>query len=358
MKNPDSVGWLLENGGPIIRYLTKREILSLSTSTEKRLEDQLMQTNAVRYWMGCLNGRIGFNDIHGSRDTCFENAAGKLTVFGVRPGIVDFNQRCQPYLRVLERRQDRLNVIEVLRRTIIASLLAMAGYLVNAAVREWIAERLDTIFAFARHGHYSVYIDKDKFKGIPRAYNDYPFINPDLYIDGRFALPWIYDVFAFSALLNFAQDRSVTDKVGKVISYILDSRYQRLHDGYGIVLTANSRYNVMGWNVWLPGYNGLHANDFKMGCLVQRLELMSRFPVAVSSHWFESNLDRLQQYATDNDTYIFPLQYIKEQKNSYFVTGAHMGLGENRRRQPAYEIESTYWMMKMMNKMKMVEDSA
>lgn len=347
MKSSDCCDWLLENGGPIIRYLTARERISSRISADGQLRDRLMQSSVVRYWMGCLNGRTRFNDIHGSRDTCFENALGKLTLFGIRQGAGDFDQRCKPYLRLLEDRKNGLNVIQAFYRTIIASLLAMAGYLINASVRDWVEERLGTVFTFVRRGEYSIYVDKAKFKGVPAAFRNYPLINPDLYMNGQFALPWIYDMFAFRVLLKHTQDRAVASKIGKVISYIIDSRYQLFPDGYGIVVSGKNRYNVMGWNVWLPGYNGMHADDSKMGCLVQRLELVSEFPNVLSSRWFASNLNRLEEHTTSSGTYRFPKQYIKEKKNSYFVTGAHMGLGENRRQKLGYEIESSFWMLKI-----------
>lgn len=148
-------------------------------------------------------------------------------------------------------------------------------------------------------------------------------------------------------------DATTRKKIDSVISYITQPAYQKLHDGYGVVRTGENRYNVMGWNVWLPGYSRMHVDDFKMSCLVQRIELLSDFKSIKSDHWFRSSIAHLKTYATDKGTYIFPKQYIKEKKNSYFVTGTHMGLGENRRRKLAYEIESTYWMIKIMKRLKM-----
>jgi hypothetical protein len=189
MKSSDCRDWLLENGGPIIRYLTARERISSPIFTEDQLSDQLMQSSKVRHWMGCLSGRARFNDIHSSRDTCFENVLGKLTLFGIKQGAGDFDQRCRAYLRLLEGRKNGLNVIQVFYRTVIASLLAMGGYLAEDIVREWVEERLDTVFAFVRHGDCSIYVDKAKFKGVPAAFRNYPLINPDLYMNGQFALP-------------------------------------------------------------------------------------------------------------------------------------------------------------------------
>ena len=359
IRQDDLVQWLIDNGGEVIRYRTASELTKgYSVSTLEEMGRDLLQSELVQYWLSCLSGKTGFNDIHGRRDKCFENAMGKLTLFGLRKGMADFDLRCKTYLNLITGLDKEWSVIEVLSRTIVASLLAMGGYLTETKVRGWIEERLDTVYGFVKKGLYSIYVDKFEFKNIPAAFKNHPLINPDLYAHGKFALPWIYDIFAFSVLHNQTKEQGIRAKIASVISYILDTRYQQLHDGYGIVLTGKNHYNVMGWNVWLPGYKRMHANSFSMGCLIQRLELMSRFPDVLSNQWFTNNLDHLGSFKTDNRGYIFPKQYIQERKNSYFVTGAHMGLGENRRNKLAYKVESTFWMLKIMNNVVGVSERA
>jgi hypothetical protein len=351
MKEQSNVlNWMIDSGCDVIRYRTAAELArSYSKHNLEELERDLLKSVVVRYWLCCLNGRIGFNDIHGSRDTCFENAIGKLTLLGVRQGMGVFDRRCKPYLSLLRHAKIEPNAIGELYATIVASLLAMAGHITESVVRERIEERLDTVYSFVRNGEYSIHVGKSKFKNIPSAFKHYSLIDPDLYVEGRFALPLIYDLFSFSVLLKHTKDRSIKNKIGRVISYILDPRYQRLPDGYGIVLTGKNRYNVMGWNVWLPGYDGMHSDDFKMGCLVQRLELLSRFPGTLSHPWFIKNMDRLESFAVEDGKYTFPKQHIQERRNSYFVAGGHMGLGEDRRRKLAYTMESTFWMNRIMS---------
>jgi len=349
MKISDCSNWLLENGGPIIRHLITHNPISAPNMNEDRPGDELMHSDEVRYWQGCLTGDMSFNGIHGSRDICFENAMGKLSLFGLRRGVDDLDRLSKPYLLLLANSSKDENVIMVLYRTIIAAMLAMSGYLTAPGVREWILQRLETVNKFVNEHESAIYVEKSKFKHIPSALKNYQVVNPDLYRDGEFALPWIYDIFAFSILSGQTKDQALKTKIEGVISYVLDARYQRLPDGYGIVVSGKNRYNVMGWSVWLPCFNGMHEDDFKLGCLVQRLELMSRFPSALDSNWFISSLNYLEQYRTDGGRYLFPRHYIKEKKNSFFVTGAHMGVGESRRCRSAYEIESTFWMLKIMS---------
>ncbi|MBN2542452.1 hypothetical protein JXI42_06255 [bacterium] len=80
--------------------------------------------------------------------------------------------------------------------------------------------------------------------------------------------------------------------------------------------------------------------------------LMSHFKTAWESRWFKSCVEHLEKFRTENGTYRFPKHYLKERRNSYFVTGGHTGLGENRRKKITLEIESTFWMMKIKKDLK------
>jgi hypothetical protein len=352
MKRNDLAEWLLDSGGPIIRYLVAVEIRP-GVRDSSRMTRGLLKSDLVQQWIERLAGWTGFNAVHGSKDVCFENVMGKLAQFGLRRGMAEFDRKCRTYLVWLQksRAAGEKNVIGVFTSTLVASMLALAGYLSEPVVQETVLERLEFVHNFVRKGDYSIYAEEKDYRGIPKAFRHYPLVHPDLYPRGHFNLPWIYDIFAFQALYEYTSDRTKKQKVEKVISYIMHPAYQKLPDGYGIVLTGKNRYQVMGWNVWLPSYNGMHSNTFKMGCLIQRLELISHFPNALASFWFTSNLNRLEAYSTSRGTYVFPKDYIKEKRNTYYVTGGHMGLGENRRQKSALEIESSFWVMKIKRNM-------
>ncbi|MGD9380610.1 MAG: hypothetical protein PVI51_08585, partial [candidate division WOR-3 bacterium] len=276
MKRVDSAGWLQHNGGPIIRYLVAKE-LDRGRGALTDLERGLLAHKRVQYWLRCITGRTVFGQIHGSKDTCLENAIGKLTLFGLRKGMSKIEERCRPYMRWLHKSGSarEQNVIGVFTRTLIASMLALAGYTQESLIREIILKRLDVIYTFVKKGDYSIYADKKGSRGIPKSFAHCPLVRPELYPEGDFALPWIYDILAFRVLYVRAESASVKNKIDRVISYIMQPAYQKLHDGYGIVCTAKNRYNVMGWNVWLPGHSGIHVDDFKMSCLIQRIDLLS-----------------------------------------------------------------------------------
>jgi hypothetical protein len=350
MKDSGCRDWLLQNGGPVVRYLAASEQGRHATVNASSLQNELLGSGPVKYWMKCLTGSAVLNHIHGSRDICFENAMGKLTLYGLRKGMGDLDRRCAPYLGWLRRslNEKRPTAIFVLHQAIIAAWLAVGGYLSEQPVVDFVLRRLSTIFDFVEEDDFSIYADRAEHKRIPAAFERYPLVDPDLYIDGNFALPWIHDIFAFRALKAYLDDNDVTERIERIICYILDERYQKFHEGYGIVLTGNNQYNVTGWNVWLPCFDGLHASSFKKGCLVQRLELMSHFRTARSSRWFTDNLNMLEEFENESGRYVLSKNYLREKKSSYFVTGGHMGLGENRRRSVALEIESSFWMLGIM----------
>ena len=354
MKKPQLCEWLYQEGGPIVRYLMARESGVSSNGDSAEILDDLLTSSRVLYWLDCLTGRTGFKDIHGSHDTCFENALGKLTQYGLRRGVGVFDRKCAPYLTWLERSidQKKRSVLFVFQQAIVAAWLAVGGYLSEPAVRDFVLERLRVIDNFVKERDFSIYLDKSKCKNFPKALDKYPLIDPGLYIDGNFALPWIHDIFAFRALQTHTKDDVTSERIGHVISYVLDRRYQQFHEGYGLVLTRKNRYNVMGWDVLLPRYDGLHTSKARMGCVVQRAELMSHFTAARSHGWFLENYDMLLGFESKSGRYLLPKHFVGEMKSKYFVTGGHMGLGENRRRITGREVESTYWMMRILGNAK------
>ncbi len=52
-------------------------------------------------------------------------------------------------------------------------------------------------------------------------------------------------------------------------------------------------------------------------------------------------------YRTARGTYAFPGRMIRVGASGYWVTGAYMGLGENRRNRLMLEMESTFRMLRI-----------
>lgn len=107
-------------------------------------------------------------------------------------------------------------------------------------------------------------------------------------------MPWIYDIIGLAAYLPECGSEDDWTKPDTIINYILNDQYQKLAEGYVILLGENGRYYAMGWDAKLPGFFGTPSDDTKphggslrtLGAFVQRLILVSRFPAARSHPWF------------------------------------------------------------------------
>ena len=96
----------------------------------------------------------------------------------------------------------------------------------------------------------------------------------------------------------------------------------------------------------LSGYASYRLDEGQMWRFVLWMEAAARVPLLRESDWFRRGLDHLEGFATEAGTYRFPRDYLRERANGYYLyAGAHMGLGENRRRRAAIEIESTFHML-------------
>jgi hypothetical protein len=158
-------------------------------------------------------------------------------------------------------------------------------------------------------------------------------------------LPNIWDVFTLAYLPRDLQSRDLRQRISAIINYILDERFQSLPSGYGLLFyRANRRYYGCGWSPRLPGLRDFE-NELDQATLVLYADLMSHFAEARESDWFRACMDHLEAFRTDTGTYCFPKTYLQEKRDQGFVFGASMGLGENRQRKDALQIESTFRML-------------
>ena len=114
--------------------------------------------------------------------------------------------------------------------------------------------------------------------------------------------------------------------------------------GHILVRKADDRCHAAG-HVWLACWEPQRTVLF--------VELAARFESARRSEWFYTALADLEKHRTDEDTCRFPWEYLREKRNSdYIYQGAHMGLGENRRKRSWTEIESTFRMLNIKRLMR------
>lgn len=348
-KSPDMelATWLFENGGSVIRYGTVTELSdSLSVFDLDRLERDLLASPLVRKWLA----NLGSGPIHGSKDTYFENAMGKLLEFGLRAGMRPFHGRTHRFRRWLEDTMgSRQGMMDTLNSTIVAAGLARAGYAREKLVRAFLLKRLDHLHETIRRFGHDIYIDADTFGDMPKAWRirNRPLIDPDIYPGGAFGLPYIHDLYGLSALPADAKGRQTNKKINAVIRYVLSPEHQALEPGYGLLRHGKGRYYAIGWRTDLPGYGGSDLDAHQARVLAQRVELMAHFPEARRHAWFGNAVQHLEGFCTQRDSYLFPRRYLQETRNQYWVSGGHMGLEENRRPPRAIELESTFRMLRI-----------
>lgn len=309
MTDREIVKWLLQNGGPSIRYRTATELLDDPDSVDlDRLAQDLLESPQVRVWLDRLLPDTSRTGLHHSRNTAYENAIGKLVQLGCKRGMPAFDQRTQPFRSWLEDELEKPSVpFGLFFQILVAAFLAMAGYCRNQAVRALLTRRLQTLYQFTRRRDYSIYAERDAYSGIPKAFRGKPLVNPELYANGDMQLPSIHDV---NALAHFSWDldhEHTENMIDTVIGYILSAEYQRLPDGYGIVRLGVRRYHAMGWDVKLPGYFGYDLGDWDARQLVQRVELMAHFPIARRHRWFQDSVEHLESHRTMQGTYLSPV---------------------------------------------------
>ena len=336
--------WLLENGGPVVRYRTAAELVQDPTGIDfDHLAKDLLESPQVRLWLERLvPGRI-----HNSKNTDFENAMGKLLEFGVKAGMAPFDERTLHFRRWLATEAARHEgMLLHLSKTIVAAGLARAGYS-DAPLENFLSRRLDNLYQTVRKGTYDIYADPGDYSDIPKARQGQLILKPEFYPQSEFMLPYIHDMYALANFPPDMQDAETRRKISAVVRYILRPEYQALPDGYGLLREGTRRYYAIGWSVHLPGYKGSDFGDWDAGLLVQRTELMAHFPAARKHRWFRDCMAHLEGFRTSRGTYLFPRGYLKERREGYWVAGAHMGLEENRRSSRAFEMESTFRILKI-----------
>lgn len=336
--------WLLENGGPIIRFRTLVDIFEeQDVGTVSRALKEMVTSPEVVRWLDLFQQSLEFNDIHSSRPNAFENVVGKLVQLGWRAGLQPFDNKSLFYRVWLSENVDKAPVSphEVFKRTLIASVLARAGYQTVEAVRSHVLSRLETVYQYALDPDLSkIFVDKSEYPGVPKDLQGHQLVDPQLYPDQQFALPWIHDVYAFSHLDMILLNEELREKAEKIVEMILTAEYQNLPWSYGIA-KYGERYYVLGWAAHLPGYSKrTEGRIFAEMLLV--LESLAPFTCIKRSKWFQQSMKYLEEFRTESGTYSFPRTWLPEKQRGYWIGGEYMAFDERKGRRNAIEVESTF----------------
>ncbi|MFW9959165.1 MAG: hypothetical protein ACFFCT_13925 [Candidatus Odinarchaeota archaeon] len=349
MNSNDLAQWLLQNAGPCIRFRTLVEILhEQDVSRVSQALQELLGSPEVVEWTSRLNPQFDINSIHSGKPNAFENVIGKLVQLGLRAGLQPFDNKTLPFRVWLSENVEVYPETPhaVFLRTIIAAFLAFAGYDSIDPVMTQMTKRLQALYLFAKDPDFaSVFVDKSETNGFPEGSENHQLVNPELYQDQQFMLPWIHDIRGLSSCIDILSKQSYVSKTEKIVEMILTSEYQSLPSIYGLA-KYGKRYYVLGWAVHLPGYSA-KPEGRSFAELLLTLEVMGKFPVARKSPWFVNSIEYLESFRTEYGTYIFPSSWLPEKQTGYWVGGLRMGYDERKSYPKAIECESTFRMLKI-----------
>ena len=349
--SPELTPWLMEHGGPVIRYRTLRDLLrSPDEVAVEHAEAVLLKSDRVREQLANLAsgsrglplGRYGtMAAIHGSAPSAFENTMGRLTDMGLRSGIRALDTAVAPYRDWLVGKPDPQPWGPLLR-TIVAAFLARAGY-GGVGIDEALNERLRLIHSTARRHDFDIHRPPPETPKLPRGFARRSVLRADLHEGGAIHLPWVHDIIGLAVWCRpGTQERR---RLASVTRYILDERYQRLESGYGVLLASNRRYYAIGWDVKLPGFAALPPDERMAHQLLQRLRWLAGLPGARRHPYFDRALTHLREFRTGRGTYLLPASY-RPKTGGYWVLGGSR-LEQPSRRKRVAELESTFSVLEL-----------
>ena len=336
---------LLKEANVAIKYRVIGEICNEYSTTEyARLKAELRNSEEIKRLLEYLSNH---KELHGATLYAAENTINMLIdrgyLYGV--GFDEFDRILENLVQEVKvRKIEENHVLRYLPYIVIIPFLLRAGVRENWMI-EFVKERIDTIYSFIKRKDYDIYDDINIYKGIPKSFQDRPIIRPELYEHGQIKLPLEYDVYGFASIYN-ELNQEYKNRIDEIIIYIMDVNFKKIVDGYGI-LVDKKKYWALGWTPKLVDLEKEYCNN----PLLLKLELFSNFEVAVRAEWFLQAMELIEKYKYDNDLYNYPKNYLTE-KDSCWVLGNHMGIGENRRSKNALIYEGTFRTLLIKNNLK------
>lgn len=332
--NSNVIDFLLEKSDVAIRYRVTRDLCESSNSSEiNRLQNELMNSERVVHLLDCLKNH---KEYHGATLYAIENSLNMLVDMGLQygNGFDEFDHIVKALSDKAKNRMiDNQHVLGYLSHIVVIPFLLRAG-IRDKWLLEFTKERINTIYDFIIQNDYDIYDDISKYKSIPKSFQNRPIIRPSLYKNGKIKFPLEYDIYGFASLMP-ELNIEYQCKINEIISYILDDRFYAIEDGYGI-LSDRKNYWAMGWD---PKPTNL-TKEYPYNPLLLKMDLMSKFSSATNSTWFMQALELIGQYVDEKGFYHYPKNYLTE-KDSCWILGNHMSLGENRRKKYSLVIEGT-----------------
>jgi hypothetical protein len=334
------IDFILSEGGPILRWLAATQLLPQDAECDRQaLLNDLLARDEVQHWMGLL----GKGPLHHSMDSSVENVLAKLGEYGLHAGMPGLDSLVLPYCALAAGEKYHAEAL------ILAPFLVRLGYADESALAKWIAQRIDLLFEQARLGDYDLYMDQDERQCLPPS-QQLLHGAPKLFYKQRFnnhwgylGLPTCYDLFAMAYLPK--TDQHSNQKIEQVVQYLLNPAFQDTPGGY--IWNSELHRPYAAGRVFLACL----PQEIQPEKLVLFMEILAHFECGKSSAWFRKNLELLESYRTQRDTYLFPQRYLSEKHSFYLYAGMHMGLGEWPRKTHSLELESTFRMLRLKSKL-------
>lgn len=373
MNNNELIEWLIAYGNPTIKYRAITELMDNPSELDNivddllhvKMVDSLLQRLDCYGPMKAVDSSI-LNSIHSGAGV--EGTVAKLIELGMKSGIHAFDTRMQIFRQYVDNAfvqkalsspggQDVVNNRAVFIAVLLASFFVHAGYQYDEII-SFIKERINLLYKIANANQFNIHLSDTELLDCPKRpkpWTSHPVIRPE-YDPGccEKPLPLIHDIFCMAYLPKELSDRDLENKVNTIIEYILDERFQALPQGYGLLwYKSNRTYYACGWRPELPCLHN-YDSEYEKSILVLYMDLMSNFKVARETIWFQNCFSYLEKFKTPSGTYCFPPCLIRDKKNMGYVSGMSMGLGENRKSEKAYEIESTFRMLLIKKRLNII----
>lgn len=355
----DLIEWLLSHGDPVIRLRTLQEMCPGHSPAEEREAARLVEQSVdVQRLIHDLPWTRTHLSLRGAGQLDLGNLLLRLRWLGCSAGMRSLDAQMEPFIEIMGVPASVLSFTHPLEMPVLGNCLAYAGYCREPLVRAWLKRRLDALYDFCRRGSYDIYIDPPEHVRRQANQRGVPVIEPALYREGELLLPTIYDLYGLSAYPAERTDPDTLDKIETIVAYVMDPRYQQLRDGFGLVLTADRRYNLAGGTALLEGFVEGDVTSAPRGRakapsaeqprirparLLRHLAMMAPYWTSFRSRWRTLHQGALEQYRTPEGRYLFPREYLVDGAAGGFVNGGYMAVHLKPRDEAAREQESTFY---------------
>jgi hypothetical protein len=280
---------------------------------------------------------LNYSNTHGANSIYLENVLPMLNDYGLYYGIEDFNLATKSIKELSIILSDKNYDKHIAYPFLLRSKFPIDGLL------EFAIERIDMIYDFTQHMDFDIYDNVADYPSVPKPFQDRPIIKPGIASGEKIRLPLIYDIVMMAAVYNDVAPE-IKVKIKTIMDYVISPLYDVVIPMYGIFCAAPRKYYAMGWDCKKPFNDNRNYSNQNL----HRLLLYANFPTVVKSAWFQNVIVYLTQYKTATGTYIFPKEFLPENDGNW-VLGVRMSLAENRRKKQWIEIESTFYMLKLLS---------